>query len=108
MVELFCIVLELSKSLEVTQFRNGRFEIVRSQNLIGSFTDIAKHICQIETSISLLVVVVIKGLMIWASKCHQKKSSVVYVMAKYEESEVDRLAILQTPQLQKTVCFLVT
>ena len=42
--------------------------------------------------------IVIKGLMIWASKCHQNNSPVVcdgYV--KYEEAEVDRLvAILKT------------
>ena len=42
--------------------------------------------------------IVIKGLMIWRSKCHQNNSPVVcdgYV--KYEEAEVDRLvAILKT------------
>ena len=42
--------------------------------------------------------VVIKGLMIWGSKCHQNNSPVVcngYL--KYEEAEVDRLvAILKT------------
>ena len=50
------------------------------------------------TSISWLVVIVIKGLMIWGSKCHQNNSPVVcdcYV--RYEEAEVDRLvAILKT------------
>ena len=50
------------------------------------------------TSISSLVAIVIKGLMIWESKCHQNNSPVVcdgYV--KYEEAEVDRLvAILKT------------
>ena len=50
------------------------------------------------TSISSLVAIVIKGLMIWGSKCHQNNSPVVcdgYV--KYEEAEVDRfLAILKT------------
>ena len=44
------------------------------------------------------MVIVIKGLMIWGSKCHQNNSPVVcdgYV--KYEEAEVDRLvAILKT------------
>ena len=40
-------------------------------------------------SISLLVAIVIKDLMIWESKCHQNNSPVVcdgYV--KYEEAEV--------------------
>ena len=50
------------------------------------------------TSISSLVAIVIKGLMIWGSKCHQNNSPMVcdgYV--KYEEAEVDRLvAILKT------------
>ena len=50
------------------------------------------------TIISPLVAIVIKGLMIWASKYHQNNSLVVcdgYV--KYEEAEVDRLvAILKT------------
>ena len=45
-----------------------------------------------------LVAIVIKGLMIWGSKCHQNYSSVVcdgYV--KYDEAEVDGLvAILKT------------
>ena len=39
--------------------------------------------------------VVIKGLMIWGSKCHQNNSPVVcdgYV--KYEEAEVDRLVVI--------------
>ena len=43
------------------------------------------------TSISSLVAIVIKGLMIWGSKFHQNNSPVVcdgYV--KYEEAEVDR------------------
>ena len=42
------------------------------------------------TSFSLLVSIVIKGLMIWGSRCHQNNSSVVsdgYV--KYEEAEVE-------------------
>ena len=50
------------------------------------------------TSFSSLEAIVIKGLMIWGSKCHQNNSPVVcdgYV--KYEETEVDRLvAILKT------------
>ena len=49
-------------------------------------------------SIFLLVPIVIKGLIIWGSKCHQNNPPVVcdgYV--KYEEAEVDRLvAILET------------
>ena len=49
-------------------------------------------------SFSSLVAIVIKGLMIWGSKCHQNNSPVVcdgYV--KYEEAEVDRLvAVLKT------------
>ena len=54
--------------------------------------------CNVLTSISLLVAIVIKELMIWGSKCHQNNSPVVcdgYV--KYEEKEVDGLiAILKT------------
>ena len=50
------------------------------------------------TSFSSLVAIVIKGLMIWGSKCQQNNFPVVcdgYV--KYEESEVDRIvAILKT------------
>ena len=50
------------------------------------------------TSIPSLVAIVIKGLMIWGSKCHKNNSPVVcddYV--KYEEAKVDRLvAILKT------------
>ena len=49
-------------------------------------------------SISSLVAIVIKGLMIWESKCHQNNFPVVcngYV--KYEGAEVDKLvAILET------------
>ena len=40
------------------------------------------------------MVIVIKGLVIWGSKCHRNNSPVVcdgYV--KYEEAEVDRLAV---------------
>ena len=46
-------------------------------------------------SIFLLVPIVIKGLVIWGSKCHQDNSPVVcdgYV--KYEEAEVDKPAIM--------------
>ena len=41
---------------------------------------------------------VIKGLMIWGSKCHQNNSTVVFDgYVKYGEAEVDRLvAILKT------------
>ena len=62
------------------------------------------------TTISSLVAIVIKGLMIWGSKCHQNNSPVVcdgYV--KYEEAEVDRLvAILKTNRIltfQVTIIF---
>ena len=50
------------------------------------------------TSISSLVAIVIKGLMIWGSKYHQNNSPVVYDdYVKYEEAESDRLvAILKT------------
>ena len=50
------------------------------------------------TSISSLVAIVIKGLMIWGSKYHQKSSRVVCDgNVKYEEAEVDRsVAILKT------------
>ena len=50
------------------------------------------------TSISSLVAIVTKRLMIWRSKCHQNNSPVVCDgYAKYEEAEVDRLvAILKT------------
>ena len=50
------------------------------------------------TSISLLVAIVIKGLMIHESKCHQNNSPVVFDgYVKYEEAEIDRLvAILKT------------
>ena len=49
-------------------------------------------------SISSLVAVVIKGLIIWESKCHQNNSPVVCDgCVKYEEAEADRLvAILKT------------
>ena len=46
-------------------------------------------------SISSLVAIVIKGLMICGSKCHQNNSPVVcdgYV--KYKEAEVDRLVVI--------------
>ena len=48
------------------------------------------------TSIFLLVALVIKGLIIWKSKCHQKNPLVLsdgYV--KYEEAEVHRSATMQ-------------
>ena len=47
------------------------------------------------TSISSLVAIEIKGLMIWGSKCHRNNFPVVcdsYV--KYEEAEVDRLVVI--------------
>ena len=43
----------------------------------------------------MLVAIVIKGLMIWGSKCHQNNSPVVcdgYV--KYYEAEIDRLVVI--------------
>ena len=46
-------------------------------------------------SISSLMAIVIKGLMIWGSKCHQNNSPVVcdgYV--KYEEAEVERIVAI--------------
>ena len=46
-------------------------------------------------SIFLLVLIVIKGLVIWGSKCHQNNFPVIcdgYV--KYEGAEVDRSAIM--------------
>ena len=47
------------------------------------------------TSISSLVAILIKGLMIWGSKCHQNNSSVVCgAYLKYEEAEVDRLVAI--------------
>ena len=52
--------------------------------------------------ISSLVAVVIKGLMIWGSKCHQNHSPVVcddYV--KHKEAEVNSLvAILKTNRVE--------
>ena len=72
--------------------------------------DIAEHICQIERISNenfflnyvnehlFVSAVVMKGLMLWGSKCHQNNPPVVcdnYV--KYEEAEIDRLvAILKT------------
>ena len=44
--------------------------------------------------------IVIKGLMIWGSKCHRNNSPVVcdgYV--KYEEAEVDRLVAISKKQI---------
>ena len=48
-------------------------------------------------SIFLLVLIVIEGLVIWGSKCHQNNFHVVcdgYVKYMYEEAEVDRSAIM--------------
>ena len=81
---------------------NEHFEIVCSHKLIRSLTDIFEHICQIKrtsanmlTSISLLVSVVIKGLMILKSKCYKQIPKWYDRYMKYEEAKVDRLAILQ-------------
>ena len=63
MVQLFCFVFELHTW--------AYHKTVCSQKLIRTFADIAVHICQIKrsagnalTSISLLVALVIKGLII--------------------------------------------
>ena len=54
-------------------------------------------------SISSLVAIVIKMLMIWGSKCHQNDSpEVCDGYAKYEEAEVDRLVAPQQGLLNKT------
>ena len=65
--------------------------------LIRSLTDIAVHIYQIKrksagnfflkcaTSISLLVALVIKGLIIWESKCHQKSPGVIWWLCEAED-----------------------
>ena len=51
-------------------------------------------------SISLLVAIVIKGLMIWGSKCHQKHSPMVCEgYAMYEEAEVDWLVAISKKQI---------
>ena len=48
-------------------------------------------------NVSWLVAVVIKGPIIWGSKCQQNNSPVVCDgCVKYEEGEVDRLSILKT------------
>ena len=93
MVQLFCFDFELRKYYK--NYSNSKwpldshFKIVCSQMLIRSLNDIAVHICQIKrksagnfflkcaTSISLLVALVINGLIIWESKCHQKSSGVI-------------------------------
>ena len=53
------------------------------------------------TNMSSLVTIVIEGLMIWGSKCHENNSPVVcYGYVKYEEAEVDRLVAI----LKKNNC----
>ena len=47
------------------------------------------------TSIYLLVVLVIKGLIIWESKCHKKTLVLADGYVKYEEAEVHESAIMQ-------------
>ena len=47
------------------------------------------------TSISLLVALVIKGLIIWQSKCHQSSVLLSDGYMMYEEPEVHRSAIMQ-------------
>ena len=47
------------------------------------------------TSISLLVALVIKGLIIWESKCHQNPLVLSGGYVKYEEAEVHRSGIMQ-------------
>ena len=68
---------------------NGHFEIVCSQKLIRSLADKAEIFAKLKedvmetfswnalASISWLAAIVIKGLMIWGSKCHQNDSPVV-------------------------------
>ena len=64
------------------------FQIVYSQKLIRSLADIAEDIGQIKRSDGNFFLkranehlfvsgIVIKGLMIWGSKCHQNNSPVV-------------------------------
>ena len=106
MVQLFCLDFELSKYYKIIQIQNGRFKSVCSQRLIGSLIDIAVQICQIKknlletfpwnvlTSISLLVALVIKGLIIWESKCHQKMPW-CYLMAMWsmrKQKFIDQLS----------------
>ena len=91
MVQLFCFDFVLRKYYKITQIQHGHFKIVCSQKLIRSLIDIAVHICQkkkicrklfpemyVLTSISLLVALVIKRLIIWESKCHQKSPCVIW------------------------------
>ena len=47
------------------------------------------------TIISLLVALVVEGLIIWKSKCHQNPLVLSDGYGKYEETEVYRLAIMQ-------------
>ena len=81
--------VNITKSLKFKMPLESHFLIVCSQKLIRSLTDIAVHICQIKTksagnfflkcatSIFLLVALVIEGLIIWESKCHQKSPGVI-------------------------------
>ena len=99
--------IEWSKDYKI---QIGHFEIVWSQKLIRPLTDIAEHICQIKKRSDgnfflkcanenfSLVSILIKGFMIWGSKCHQNNSPVVWdANVKYEEAEVDKLlAIMKT------------
>ena len=81
----------------------SHFKIVCSQKLIRSLTDLDVHICQINrkffllkcAGISLLVALVIKGLIKWKSKCHQKSMVLCDGYVKYEEAKVHRSAIMQ-------------
>ena len=73
-----------------------------SQKLMWSLTDIAEHICQIKTnlietsswnaltSISSLVAVVIKGLTVWGSNCHQKYWYVMAMWSMRKQKLIDQ------------------
>ena len=83
------------------------------KKLIRALADIAEHIftklkeylmgtfsCNALTSISSSVAVVIKGLIIWGSKCHAKHSPVVWGgYVKYEEAEFDILVAICEKQI---------
>ena len=80
---------------------NSPLEIVCSQKSIRSLADLVEQICQIKKRSDgnfflkgdnehfFVMTVVIEGLIIWGSKCHQNNSQVVsdgYV--KYDEADV--------------------
>ena len=57
--------------------------------------------CYALTSLSLLVALVIKGLIIWESKCHQNPLEVSDGYVKFEEAEAHRSAIMQDFRLMR-------